>query len=283
MFTFTVDKVLNPYIPRSIVPRLPPFIGRWLGQHKPCPIPDYILWLDILIGSFCSILLIEGLFMHVPIFENHHAPIIIASYGASAVLAFNCNGVPLAQPRNILFGHFISALIGVCLQKLFALSEPGREHFYVGGALAVGLSSVAMLITNTVHPPSGASALIPVVDAEIRKMGWWYLPAHLVSSVLMIAVACITNNVLRKYPTHWWTAYTKPEPEPIQDEEKRVTPSDTEKTQTAEACAGDSADVLTNHIVITGEDLILPSGVGFTEEEMGWLKVLQSKVTATSH
>lgn len=150
--------------------------------------------------------------MHSGVFKAHHAPSIVASYGASAILAFNAHTAPLAQPRSILFGHFISALMGVCVMKLFSLSETGRDHYWVGGPLAVAIASIAMSLCNCVHPPSGATALIPLIDSEIREMSWWYLPAHLVSSVLLISIACVTNNVLRSYPLYWWTAYKRKEP-----------------------------------------------------------------------
>ena len=36
-------------------------------------------------------------------------------------------------------------------------------------------------------------------------MSWWFLPVQLVSSVLILSVACITGNVIRRYPVYWWT------------------------------------------------------------------------------
>lgn len=205
-FKFTIDKLFNKYLPRNQTKCLPNYIGRFLGNNNndPTKTPDYWIWLEIMIGSFCGILLIEGVFRNHTAFTSHNTPIIIASYGASAILCFNANGVPLAQPRNVLLGQFVASLLGVCIEKLFLLSENGRNHYYIGGALSVGVSSVVMLILNCVHPPAGASALLPFVDDSIRSMSWWYLPVQLVSSVLMIVVALITGNVMRKYPIYWW-------------------------------------------------------------------------------
>jgi CBS-domain-containing membrane protein len=39
--------------------------------------------------------------------------LIIGSFGASAVLVYGAVRSPLAQPRNLVGGHVISALIGV--------------------------------------------------------------------------------------------------------------------------------------------------------------------------
>lgn len=212
VFKFTIDNITNKYLPGSIVPKLPRPLQHFLGgnSHNPATVPDYIIWLDILVSSFCGIALLEGLFKSHNVFTDHHnAPMIIASYGATAILCFNAVGVPLAQPRNIIFGHFVSALIGVCISKLFGLSEAGEKSIWAGGALSVGLASVAMLILNCVHPPAGASALMPCVDEGIRSMSWWYLPAHLVSSVLITCVALITVNVVRRYPQYWWSPVKK--------------------------------------------------------------------------
>lgn len=211
VFKFTIDKVLDKYVPPSFVPSLPQPFKRLFGGTKQTPKSDYWIWLDILIGSFCGIALIEGTFKSPNIFsDNHNAPLIIASYSATAILCFNAISVPLAQPRNIFFGHFFSSLIGVCISKLFSLSTHGQNNYWAAGALSVGISSVLMSILNCVHPPAGASALLPCVDEGIRKMSWWYLPTHLVSSVLIICVSLITNNVLREYPAYWWTSSSKP-------------------------------------------------------------------------
>ena len=44
---------------------------------------------------------------------NSGFPLLIGSFGASAVLAFGAIRRPLAQPRNLVGGHFQSALVGV--------------------------------------------------------------------------------------------------------------------------------------------------------------------------
>lgn len=43
---------------------------------------------------------------------------LIGSFGASAVLIFGATNSPLAQPRNLIGGHIVSAIIGVCVHKL---------------------------------------------------------------------------------------------------------------------------------------------------------------------
>lgn len=67
---------------------------------------------------------------------------------------------PLAQPRAVFGGHFIGALTGICITKLFLLL-PTEERFnqlqWLAGSLSVGVSIVLMQMTATVHPPAGKS------------------------------------------------------------------------------------------------------------------------------
>lgn len=44
--------------------------------------------------------------------------LIIASFGASAVLVHSAVKSPLAQPRNLVLGHVVSAITGVTVYKV---------------------------------------------------------------------------------------------------------------------------------------------------------------------
>ncbi|ODV76248.1 HPP family protein [Cyberlindnera jadinii NRRL Y-1542] len=260
-----LDAYTDNYVPPSVLPKFPRFISKWLGGAPAMKdVPEALHYVDILIGSFVSLLTIEGVFRHSTVFQEHHAPHIIASYGATAILAFNVHVAPLAQPRNIFVGNFISALIGVCVMKLFSLSETGRDHYWVGGPLAVGVASVAMSALNCVHPPSGASALLPFIDDQIRAMSWWYLPAHIVSSLLIIGVACVTNNILRSYPVYWWTAHH------FRDEKP-----DNAGTKSSDLEIGDNK---AGDLSIVERDLVIPQGTVLTTAQMQFLESLKDMI-----
>lgn len=135
-------------------------------------------------------------------FEPRDATLIIASFGASAVLIYAAIDSPLAQPRNLLGGHVLSGLVGVTCYMLFG------GTVWLAAALAVSLSVVAMLLTGTLHPPGGATALIAVIGGEgIHDLGFLYalVPAGL-GALVLLAVALIINNLSRsrKYPDHWF-------------------------------------------------------------------------------
>jgi len=281
MFRFTIDNWLNPHLPPNQTRKLPQPFRRFLGGHTPKPVADYWIWVEIFIGSFCGILLLEGVLRSHTALTSHHVKGIIASYGASAILCFNANVGPLAQPRNVLVGHFVASIIGVGIQRLFALSEGGRDHFYVSGALSVAVLSVVMSILNCVHPPAGASALLPSVDPGVRAMGWWYLPVQLISSVLIIGAASITGNIIRVYPTFWWTPGKVGRPP---KEEEKLEPLEKIPTTQSELYRREKEErygvtfTAGKTIEITSNEILVPRGIQFDELAYDWLETLQREL-----
>jgi CBS-domain-containing membrane protein len=80
------------------------------------------------------------------------------------------------------------------------------ETHWVAASLATAIAIVAMQFTKTTHPPAGATALIPIVDEAVNRIGWYYLPVVLLSSTMVLVTALLLNNIQRRYPTFWWTA-----------------------------------------------------------------------------
>jgi len=124
---------------------------------------------------------------------------LIGSFGASSVLIYGAIQSPLAQPRNLVGGHVISALIGVTVYRFIP------DVIWLTAPMAVAFSIVAMQVTKTLHPPGGATALIAVIGSEkIKALGYFYvLSPVLTGSLILLAVALIFNNMTthRKYPT----------------------------------------------------------------------------------
>lgn len=150
------------------------------------------------IGAFFGIGLIAFIqSFYLPELENIF---LIGSFGASSVLIFGTIQSPLAQPRNFIGGHLISALIGVTIFKF------GPNIIWITAPLAVATSIIAMQITKTLHPPGGATALIAVIGTEkIKVLGYFYIISPvLTGSLILFIVALIFNNMTkhRKYPTN---------------------------------------------------------------------------------
>ncbi|MCD6062278.1 MAG: hypothetical protein K0R82_189 [Flavipsychrobacter sp.] len=148
------------------------------------------------ISSFVGIALI-GL-LSSKYFTASDALFLVGSFGASAVLIYGVINSPLAQPRNLVGGHLISATIGVTIHYLIP------NEVWLASALAVSFSIVAMQITQTLHPPGGATALIANIGSEkIKSLGFLYILSPVLTGVLiLLAVALIFNNITpyRKYP-----------------------------------------------------------------------------------
>lgn len=122
-------------------------------------------------------------------------PLLIGSFGASAVLLFGATESPLSQPRNLIGGHLVSAVVAVAVVALFG-STP------LAIAVGVGLAIFAMNLTHTTHPPGGATALIGIQGAV--GPGFILVPV-LAGALILLATAVFTNNVVyhRSYPKHW--------------------------------------------------------------------------------
>ncbi|MES2555586.1 MAG: HPP family protein [Bacteroidota bacterium] len=149
------------------------------------------------IGAFVGIGLIA--FVQSYTLTKDESIFLIGSFGASSVLIYGAIQSPLAQPRNLVGGHVISALIGVTVYQFMP------DIIWLTAPMAVAFSIVAMQVTKTLHPPGGATALIAVIGSEkIKALGYFYvLSPVLTGSLILLAVAFIFNNMTshRTYPT----------------------------------------------------------------------------------
>jgi CBS-domain-containing membrane protein len=121
--------------------------------------------------------------------------LLLGSFGASCVLVFGYPDVPFSQPRNIVFGHVLSSLVGLVCLNVFGM------HWWVV-ALAVGVSIMLMMLTRTVHPPAGSNPVI----VFLTQPAWGFLLfPTLVGAIILVAVALAYNNAVRdtKYPKYW--------------------------------------------------------------------------------
>lgn len=150
------------------------------------------------VGGFTGIGAI-GIFQQY-LFSVSDAVFLIGSFGASAVLIYGAAHSPLAQPRNLIGGHLLSAFIGVTAAFLI----PQQDLSWLASALAVSLSIVFMQITKTLHPPGGATALIAVIGSDhIKSLGYWYILSPVgIGVIILFVIAMITNSFPenRKYP-----------------------------------------------------------------------------------
>jgi len=156
-------------------------------------------WIGAFLGIF--LVLIVGKFFALSSTDNIF---LIGSFGASAVLIYGAPMADFSQPRNLIGGHVISALVGVSVFILLG------DASILAGPTAVSLAIVAMHFTRTLHPPGGATALIAIIGGEkIHSLGYNYvLSPVLLGAILMLFVALFVNNMSsnpkRHYPVYWW-------------------------------------------------------------------------------
>ncbi|EGC33744.1 hypothetical protein DICPUDRAFT_36244 [Dictyostelium purpureum] len=177
------------------------YFKKWKGYEKAPPRPDLeeIGWSWL--SSFIGILVLA--LIHYRVMIDREMLMLIGSFAASAVLIFAAPKAPLSQPRNLIFGHLFSSIIGMAIRVALVYTN---ANFEVACALAVSLSIAFMQLTTTLHPPGGATALIGVMSAEQRWRGFYFCLVPVTSGALiMLLTALIVNNFARKrsYPVFW--------------------------------------------------------------------------------
>ncbi|KAF2789607.1 hypothetical protein K505DRAFT_252972 [Melanomma pulvis-pyrius CBS 109.77] len=206
-WNFDIDAYTNPYTPPSPLHRFPPWLSRFLGYRKEQKedVGNVLGAVWSCVGTVLGLAVIAAVFNNTASIRAHNPPALIASFGASAVLEYNAIRSPLGQPRNALLGHTISAIVGVAITKLFQLSPHFESVKWVAGAVSCGTASALMLLTGTVHPPGGASAVLAATSPEIMAMGWYFVGLVVWGTTLMLGVGLGVNNVQRRFPLYWWT------------------------------------------------------------------------------
>ncbi|WP_165922490.1 HPP family protein [Pseudonocardia endophytica] len=183
-------------------PDVPSYFRRMVGRNPPVDqVPHHHVAYAAL-GALLGLLAVEvparlaSLPSAGPLF-------LVGSMGASAVLVYGVPQSPLSQPRNLVGGHVLSAVVGVSCYRLL--------HVDAGlvGAIAVAVAVAVMLLARAVHPPAGATALIGATTESVHPLGYGYVVTPVLSgSVALLVVGLLLNNVStdhrRHYPTRWW-------------------------------------------------------------------------------
>ncbi|KJZ16076.1 membrane protein [Marinomonas sp. S3726] len=165
-------------------------MGRFSGGGKLVPKPDAKAIATGFIGGFVGILSLALLT------SWSGYPLLMAPFGATCVILFTAAAAPFAQPRNVIGGHFISALVG-----LIALYFFGQGPIVM--AFAVATAIAAMQFFRAVHPPAGANPLV-ILMAGSAGFDFLLLPV-LSGSIVLVGVAAVINNAKAdaKWPLYW--------------------------------------------------------------------------------
>ena len=118
---------------------------------------------------------------------------LAGSFGSSMVLLFGFPESPFAQPKNVFFGHLVTAMVGVIFVTLIPLP------MFINIALAVGVGIFFMILLNVVHPPAGGNPILVIIGS----VSYDYLLSPIIfGCLIIISLAILINKFLLKknYP-----------------------------------------------------------------------------------
>ncbi|GAA1248609.1 hypothetical protein GCM10009665_44350 [Kitasatospora nipponensis] len=123
-------------------------------------------------------------------------PLLIPPLAASAALVHGAPGLPISQPRNLVGGHLLAALIGFAV-----LAVTGRSTW--GAAVAGGLALGATLLTHLSHSPAAATAVVVVLQGPGLAP---FLPLLVLATLLLVAIGALHGRLggsAVRYPLSW--------------------------------------------------------------------------------
>lgn len=118
---------------------------------------------------------------------------LIGSFGATAVLVYGAPSAEFSRFKNVIYGHGLSAAVGVSTSLTLGVNHA------LSAATAVGIAVLLMHLTDTTHPPGGATALIAVTGGErVYQLGYLYVFVPvLMGALLMYGLGYVGHRLLR--------------------------------------------------------------------------------------
>ena len=113
---------------------------------------------------------------------------IAASFGSSMVLLFGFPDSPFAQPKNVFFGHLLTAVVGVIFVHLIPLP------IYMNIALGVGVGVCLMILFNVVHPPAGGNPIIVIIGSASYD---YLINPIIFGSIIILLLAILINKYIQ--------------------------------------------------------------------------------------
>ncbi len=122
---------------------------------------------------------------------------VITSFGATAVLIYGAPKAPFSRTKNVFFGHLFSALIGVAVAWTFNELGLYDDLKWFAIAFAVTAAIVVMLLTDTTHPPGGATALACVYSGYFGLE--YVIRPFMLGICIMLLIAFAANRLKARF------------------------------------------------------------------------------------
>jgi len=127
---------------------------------------------------------------------------LTASFGSTAVVVFGYPENEFAQPKNVLLGHLLCALVGIIFITLFEIAQD-RSIFFAAIGLAVGISVMLMMVFNITHPPAGGNAIVVILAQD--SFQFLIFPIMVGAITIIIGGVIYNRFILKKnYPLKWF-------------------------------------------------------------------------------
>ena len=126
---------------------------------------------------------------------------LAASFGSSVVVVFGYPENEFAQPKNVLLGHLLCALVGIIFVTLFNITQD-RSIFFIAIGLAVGISVMLMMAFKITHPPAGGNTIVVMLTQD----SFQFLVFPIMAGAITIIIGAVIYNrfILKKnYPLKW--------------------------------------------------------------------------------
>ena len=132
-------------------------------------------------------------FLTVLTYKTSYGIFLIASFGSTMVLLYGYPESPFAQPKNIILGHFLTALIGIIFLNFVSLP------IFLNIPLAVGFGVMFMILFKVTHPPAGGNPIIVIIGSVSFD---YLLTPVLIGSIIVVMFGVIINKFLfkKEYP-----------------------------------------------------------------------------------
>ena len=127
-------------------------------------------------------------------YKTEYGVFLIASFGSTMVLLYGYPESPFAQPKNIFFGHLLTAIVGVFFLYLIPLP------LYILIPISVGVGVGLMILLNVTHPPAGGNPIIVIMGSVSLD---YIISPVITGSVIIVFFGVVLNRLIlkKKYPS----------------------------------------------------------------------------------